>query len=243
MIAIGSTRRALLRGAWVGLVFGWTSRFAAHAQTAGPIAPIEQLQQALLTVMRQGKATPFAQRATELTPVIERVFDLPAILRVSVGPAWAGLRPEEQRRLLDAFRQYTVATYVQAFDHYDGQRFVVSPQTRALSGGAQVVHTEIVPPRGEPHTIDPVMRRAPDAPWQATARPAAAPSRRQAVLPTDRPPSPARGGTGRTAATPQPGPPTFATSPARMLVSRCRARRSRRNLRGCWRCRRTARRA
>jgi phospholipid transport system substrate-binding protein len=168
MIAIGSTRRMLLRSAWVVLLCGPAGGFAARAQAAGPIAPIEQLQQALLTVMRQGKATPFAQRAAELAPAIDRAFDLPAILRVSVGPAWTRLQPEEQRRLLDVFRQYTVATYVQAFDHYNGQRFVVSPQTRASTGGAQVVHTEIVAPGDETHTIDYVMRRTPDGAWKAT---------------------------------------------------------------------------
>ncbi len=168
MIAIGFARRALLRGALAVLVCGSAGGFVARAQTTGPVPPVEQLQQALLTIMRQGRATPFAQRSTELTPVIQRVVDLPAILRVSVGPAWSRLTPEEQRRLFDAFQQYTVATYVQAFDHYDGQRFVVSPQTRSLSGGAQVVHTEVVPRSGETHTIDYVMRRAPDGAWKAT---------------------------------------------------------------------------
>jgi len=168
MIAIGFTRRALLRGAWVVLLSGPAGSFVARAQAAGPIAPIEQLQQGLLQVMRQGKATPFAQRASGLTPIVQRVFDLPAILRVSVGPAWFRLTPDEQGRLLNVFQQYTVATYVQAFDSYDGQRFVVSPQTRSLAGGTQVVHTQIIPRSGETHAIDYVMRRAPDGAWKAT---------------------------------------------------------------------------
>ena len=168
MIAIGFTRRALLRGAWVVLLSGPAGGFVARAQAAGPIAPIEQLQQGLLQVMRQGKATPFAQRASGLTPIVQRVFDLPAILRVSVGPAWFRLTPDEQGRLLNVFQQYTVATYVQAFDSYDGQRFVVSPQTRSLAGGTQVVHTQIIARSGETHTIDYVMRRAPDGAWKAT---------------------------------------------------------------------------
>ncbi len=168
MIAIGFARRALLRSAGLILLCGPAGAFAANAQTTGPVALIEQLDQALLTVMQQGKATPFARRAGELTPALERALDLPSILRVSIGPAWAGLKPEEQRRLLDTFRQYTVATYVQAFDSYDGQRFVVSPQTRGLSDGAQVVHVQIVPRGGETHTIDYVMRRTPEGAWKAT---------------------------------------------------------------------------
>jgi phospholipid transport system substrate-binding protein len=168
MTAIGFARRALLRSAGLLLLCGPAGVVAANAQANGPSAPIEQLDQALLRAMQQGKATPFARRAAELTPAIERALDLPAILRVSVGPAWAGLNPEEQRRLLDTFRQYTVATYVEAFDSYDGQRFVVSPQTRSLGNGAQVVRVQIVPRSGESHTIDYVMRRTPNGAWQAS---------------------------------------------------------------------------
>ncbi len=168
MTAIVLARRALLRTAGFALLCGSAGMSGAEAQTAGPTGPIEQLYQALLTVMRQGKATPFSQRAAELTPAVESAFDLPAVLRVSIGPAWASLKPDEQRRLLDTFRQYTVATYVEGFDSYNGQRLVVSPQTRSLSGGAQVVHTQIVPRSGETHTIDYVMRRTPGGAWKAT---------------------------------------------------------------------------
>jgi phospholipid transport system substrate-binding protein len=168
MTAIVFDRRALLRTAGLVLLCGAAGISRAEAQASGPTAPIDRLYQALLTIMKQGKGTSFAQRAAELTPAVEGAFDLPAVLRTSIGPAWAGLKPEEQQRLLAAFRQYTVATYVEGFNSYNGQRLVVSPQTRNLSGGAQIVHTEIIPSGGETHTIDYVMRRTPGGAWKAT---------------------------------------------------------------------------
>jgi hypothetical protein len=44
--------------------------------------------------MKAGPATPFGQRLDMLAPVIERVFELDAVLRTSVGSALASLPPD-----------------------------------------------------------------------------------------------------------------------------------------------------
>ena len=80
------------------------------------------------------------------------------MLATSVGPGWASLAPDEQNRLLDAFRRYTVATYVANFDSYAGQNFIVSPDTRSLNAGRVLVQTRIVPASGEPTELDYVMQ-------------------------------------------------------------------------------------
>lgn len=145
-----------------------TDARAAQAVDAAT-APIQKLDQGLLTVMRQGRSVPFAQRVQTLTPAIEAALDLPQILRAAVGPGWSGLSATQQQRLLAAFRQYTVATFVENFDSYDGQTIAISPSTRALSGGAQVVSTTITSADGKTkHTIDYVMRKSPSGAWKAT---------------------------------------------------------------------------
>jgi phospholipid transport system substrate-binding protein len=133
------------------------------SQTAA--APIEALDQALIGIMTAGRQTPFQKRADMLAPVIERGFDLPEILKISVGPGWSALSAGQQTALLAAFRRYTIASYVDNFDNYDGQRFVISPNSRPLSDGRQVVDTQIVPKTGKPHTLDYVMRKT-DAGWK-----------------------------------------------------------------------------
>lgn len=109
--------------------------------------------------MHAGKAVPFLQRYNTLAPIIDAAFDLPTILQASVGLRWASLPQADQQRLLDAFRKFTVATYVANFDNYNGERIELVPGGRSI-GADQVVQTRIVPTRGDPTSIDYVMRRS-----------------------------------------------------------------------------------
>ena len=110
--------------------------------------------------MKAGPATPFQQRFDMLAPVLDRIFDLDAILRQSVGSSWASLSPSQQNMLRQAFRRYTIASYVNSFDHFNGQRFAVEPQTRPVGSDEQVVRTRITPRSGDSHVLDYVMRDA-----------------------------------------------------------------------------------
>jgi phospholipid transport system substrate-binding protein len=127
------------------------------AMSDAATGPVAELDAGLLAQMKAGRALPFATRYAQLAPLIERVFDLPFILRVSVGPRWTNLPQDDQAQLLDAFRSYTVSSYVANFDKYDGQRFVILPDKRSI-GEKVVVATEIVPPSGTPTRIDYVLR-------------------------------------------------------------------------------------
>ncbi|APH55737.1 Toluene transport system Ttg2D protein [Granulibacter bethesdensis] len=129
---------------------------AAQAQTAGPSAQIERLNQALLGIMKQGSAVPFPQRYQTLAPVVQQVLDLPLLLKNSVGLKWNSLTPEQQSRLLDVFTRFTVARYVSEFSSFDGQSFRVSPNPVA-SGSDQVVQSQIVSD-GTANRIDYLMR-------------------------------------------------------------------------------------
>jgi len=149
----------------VGLAVLASPRRRAGADPAA-IAPIRQLCDSLLGIMRAGRGTPFARRFETLTPAIEHAFDLTAILQLSVGPSWSSLQPADQNTLLTAFRRYTIANYVNSFDNYTGQRFDVQPDTRALPNGEQVVQTKIISSSGESHELDYVMRQQP-AGWKA----------------------------------------------------------------------------
>ncbi|APH58249.1 Toluene transport system Ttg2D protein [Granulibacter bethesdensis] len=126
------------------------------AQTAGPSAQIERLNQALLGIMKQGSAVPFPQRYQTLAPVVQQVLDLPLLLKNSVGLKWNSLTPEQQSQLLDVFTRFTVARYVSEFSSFDGQSFQVSPNTVA-SGSDQVVQSQIVSD-GTANRIDYLMR-------------------------------------------------------------------------------------
>jgi phospholipid transport system substrate-binding protein len=129
------------------------------------VGPIEALDQGLIEIMKAGRGTPFQQRAATLAPVIERALDLPEILKFSVGLGWSSLTPEQQTTLLAAFRRYTIASYVDNFDNYNGQRFTIDPTVRVLPDRREVVSTRIIPQTGTPHTLDYIMHRTPDG-WK-----------------------------------------------------------------------------
>jgi phospholipid transport system substrate-binding protein len=116
--------------------------------------------------MKAGTAkTPFSQRFEMLAPAVDRALDLGTILQVSVGAIWSTLSADQHAALMDAFRRYTINSYVNSFDSFNGQRFVVDPNTRAV-GANQVVSTKIVPVSGESHSLDYVMRQS-GADWKA----------------------------------------------------------------------------
>ncbi len=120
-------------------------------------APIELLHTGLIEIMKGGKVAPFRQRYDKIAPVIGRTFDLEVIVRQVVGPRWAALPPDQQAALGDAFRRYTVASYVSNFDDYSGERFEVLPGVAAV-GDDRVVKTQIVSATGQAHVLAYVMR-------------------------------------------------------------------------------------
>jgi len=141
----------------------------ANAQTSGDAAataPVEQLDNALLAAMKAGNTTPFEDRYRALTPVIEKVFNLDAVLAASVGLTWASLPADQKAALAAAFRRYTVSSYATSFNSYNGQSFQVSPTVRTLGNGEVVVNSRLVRADGSSVKLDYVMRQGP-AGWQA----------------------------------------------------------------------------
>lgn len=150
-------RRQWLRSALAAAAAGGLARTVSADPAA--VAPIRELCTSLLAIMRAGQSTSFSQRFTMLAPAIDRAFDLPAILQLSVGPSWASMPPADQSTLMTAFRRYTVANYVNNFDSYNGQRIDVQPDTKPLPNNEQVVMTKVISAAGETHEIDYVMRQ------------------------------------------------------------------------------------
>jgi len=156
---------AFLMGATLPAYLAATIR-PARADDESVVQPIQNLADGLIEIMKAGTRTPFSQRYDTLAPIIDRTFDLPFVLQESVGPTWGSLPQDQQDMLLQAFRRYTVASYVNSFDNFNGQRFEVKPDTRAVGSGEQVVQTRIIPKHGDTHELDYVMRQGSEG-WRA----------------------------------------------------------------------------
>jgi len=128
------------------------------------VAPVRQWLDRLLQIMKAGPDIPFSRRYDTLMPVIDRVFDLDAILRSSRacrGP------PRHQTSRISCDRRSvatpphpasTVLTILMV-------SFNVAPQLRPAGNGEQIVVTQITPRSGDSHETDYVMRNIPSG-WR-----------------------------------------------------------------------------
>ena len=123
------------------------------AAAADPAEPVAALNAGLLAIMKAAKTKSFAERTAQLKPIVEHAFDLPRILRNSVGPRFNSFDEATQAKLLDVFTQFTVASYVANFDGFGGERFEIVAGTRAV-GNDQVVATRLVLPDSDPVKLD-----------------------------------------------------------------------------------------
>ena len=126
------------------------SAYAAGSDPA--VAQVQTLTASLLQAMRAGAAVSTAQRYRKLAPVIKQVFALPLMTSLSVGPAWADFKPEQQEALVTAFSRYTIANYAHNFHSYDGQKFEVD--AAAVSRGEEkIVRSSLIPRDGTPASL------------------------------------------------------------------------------------------
>jgi phospholipid transport system substrate-binding protein len=138
---------------------------AADAPPDAVTASIRKFYDALLDVMKRAKTLGVRGRYDALAPVIGATFDLPAMTRIAVGPRWTSIPKEQQSALVDAFSRMTIATYATRFDGYSGERFEVDPAVDTRGTGS-IVHTQIIQSKGEPVTLNYLMRKSGGA-WKA----------------------------------------------------------------------------
>jgi phospholipid transport system substrate-binding protein len=122
---------------------------------------VQELYDALLITMKNGRTLGQSGRFAQLAPVIRRTFDVPTMARLSIGPSWATLTDAQRQQMIESFARYISAIYADRFDSYSGQKLRVTDEQPAPSG--VVVHSEIVKANGEPVKVDYLMRRNGDS--------------------------------------------------------------------------------
>src|ERR1700730_16579337 len=107
-------RRSLLRALTAGVALAALPISASRA-AAPAVDIIKGFYDTLLSVMQQAKTLGLKGRYEKLDPAIHRAFNLPLMTRLSVGPDWQKLSPEEQKSLTTAFADLSVSTYAARF--------------------------------------------------------------------------------------------------------------------------------
>jgi phospholipid transport system substrate-binding protein len=124
---------------------------------ASPPQVIEQLDDALLTAMKQAESLGYAGRYRHLAPVIERIYDFPVIAALVLGSHWRELSPAQQREFVATLRDYTIATYAARFNGYSGERFAIK-SVQPMQPTVMVVSSDFIEADGKTHSFDYLMQ-------------------------------------------------------------------------------------
>ena len=137
------------------LVMGLSAQKAPAA--AEPQTLVSDFYGVLLSNMKEGRMLGESGRYARLAPVVDRVFDIPAMTKLAIGPHWANLSPAQQQQVMAAFAHYVAATYADQFNSYSGEQLQVTGQRPF--GSDVMAQTKIVKSNGEATRLDYLMRQ------------------------------------------------------------------------------------
>ena len=119
---------------------------------------VDSFDAALMDVMKNAEKLGYKGRFDKFVPVIEKTYDLPLMTRISVGPQWSSLTPDQQTKVTEAFKKLSIATYASRFDGYGGESFQITGESPA-NGGDDIVDTKLVRPNDEPVELNYRLRK------------------------------------------------------------------------------------
>jgi phospholipid transport system substrate-binding protein len=151
-------RRSFLFAAAAALTVAWRSG-ESRAAAATPAATLNGFYDTLLAVMKEGPKLGFAGRRQKLAPAMMQAFDLPLMTRLVVGLQWPSLSAEDQKQLVAAFSDFSIATYANQFDDFSGERLEVDPKAAPAPGNDVIVKTKLIQSNGEPVHLDYLLRQ------------------------------------------------------------------------------------
>jgi phospholipid transport system substrate-binding protein len=133
---------------------------AMHPASAAADAKgtVDSFDASLMDVMKNAEKLGYKGRFDKFEPVITKIYDLPLMTRISVGPQWSTLTPDQQTKVIEAFKQLSIATYASRFDGYGGEQFQITGESPA-NGGDDIVDTKLVRPNDEPVELNYRLRK------------------------------------------------------------------------------------
>ena len=129
----------------------------AVAHAPDPQSNVRGFYDTLMNTMKNGRSLGQSGRYARLAPVVDRIFDVPSMTRLTIGVSWATLPPAQRQQLTAAFRHYIAATYADRFDSYSGEQLQVTGE-RPYNADV-IVETKIVKSNGESTTLNYLMRQ------------------------------------------------------------------------------------
>ena len=132
--------------------------YATRTLSAEPSTVVTKFHEVLLTVMKTASSTSVTERYKQLESEIVLAFNLPFMIRITVGSSWNKANKQQRRELIEAFKRMSIGTYASRFDGYSGQIFKTM-RVRAGPKGTRLVDTLIKSPGNDTVRITYVTRK------------------------------------------------------------------------------------
>lgn len=144
-------------GSRIGMLGGicfalWLMVQPGSAAAAAASDVVRGFYQALMYNMQYGQSLGQQGRVARLAPVVSRVFDIPYMTQLAIGPSWVTLADPQRQQVMQAFARYVTAVYAERFDRYGGERLEVIGEQPTSYG--TIVKTQIAKGDGEPVTLN-----------------------------------------------------------------------------------------
>jgi phospholipid transport system substrate-binding protein len=147
-----SFRRLASLCAALALLLGPAGAFAG-----APTDLIQKLNATFIEVMKNAETLGYDGRHAALEPVLADAYDFPEMTRVSSGRYWREMTEAQKQQLIEAFKDYSLATYAARFSGFAGERFEVLGEDPAPADSIRV-NNQIVQSNGQPIRIDYLLR-------------------------------------------------------------------------------------
>ncbi len=134
--------------------------FASQQAFADAKSTIDGFDGVLLDVMKNADKLGYKGRYDKLAPVITKTYDLPLMARISVGPEWSTLTPDQQAKITEAFKSLSIATFASRFDGYGGESFQITGESPANAD--DIVDTKMLRPNDDAVDLNYRLRKTGD---------------------------------------------------------------------------------
>lgn len=122
------------------------------------IQVIKDFNSMLLHVMKHAKSLDYIGRYETLKPVLIKTFDFSFMIKYAVGQPWKTLQTEPKQKLIEAFTDFTIATYADRFNGYSGEKIKTKNQQDGPRG-TKLIKTELVKKDGSVIKLNYLLRK------------------------------------------------------------------------------------
>ncbi len=118
---------------------------SAMAKQNGAEEAVKRFNSVLLENMKRADELGFQGRYKLLDPVLRDVFALRFMGEKSLGSQWKDLSPEQRKRYLDLYADWTISSYAGNFDGYSGERFEIEDIEQSKGDIVTVISNLVIP--------------------------------------------------------------------------------------------------